>query len=61
VLRALKEYGAYMVDHAGAPTLYAEALTDGSSWGTLLGSRAIIDVSATVFEVLRLPALTPMA
>jgi hypothetical protein len=60
VLRALKEYGAYMVDHAGAPTLYAEALTDGSSWGTLLTSRAIIDVPAEVLEVCRLPALTAM-
>jgi hypothetical protein len=61
VLTALRDYGGFMVDHAGAPSVYAEALTDGSSWGTLLGSRAIIDVSATVFEVLRLPALTPMA
>ncbi len=60
VLTALRDYGAYMVDHAGAPTLYAEALTDGSSWGTLLTSRAIIDVPAEVLEALRLPALTPM-
>jgi hypothetical protein len=60
VLRALKEYGAFMVDHAGAPTLYAEALTDGTTWGTLLTSRAIIDVPADVFEVLRVPPLTAM-
>jgi len=60
VLTALRDYGGFMVDHAGAPTVYAEALTDGSSWGTLLTSRAIIDVPATVFEVLRLPALTAM-
>jgi hypothetical protein len=60
VLTALRDYGAFMVDHAGAPTIYAEALTDGSSWGTLLTSRAIIDVPASVFEVLRLPPLTAM-
>jgi hypothetical protein len=60
VLTALRDYGAYMVDHAGAPTIYAEGLTDGSTWGTILTSRAIIDVPATAFEVLRLPPLTAM-
>lgn len=61
VLAALKDYGAYMVDHAGAPTIYAEALTDGSKWGALLTSRCVINVPATAFEVLRLPPLTAMA
>jgi hypothetical protein len=61
VLTALRDYGAYMVDHAGAPTVYAEALTNNTTWGSLLTSRAIIDVPATAFEVLRLPPLTAMA
>jgi hypothetical protein len=61
VLTALRDYGGFMVDHAGAPTIYAEALTDGSTWGTLLTSRAVIDVPADVLEVLRLPALTAMS
>ena len=60
VLTALRDYGAYVVDHAGAPTIYAEALTDGTKWGTLLTSRAVIDVPATALEVLRLPPLTVM-
>jgi hypothetical protein len=57
--RALQQYGAFMVDHAGAPTLYAENLTGKSvSWAGLLDASDSRPFLASDFEVLSLPALT---
>jgi len=57
--QALKTFGAYVVDHAGGPTLYAENLQGKSvSWAGLLDSRDSRPFLASDFEVLTLPALT---
>jgi len=57
--RALRTYGAYVVDTAGAPTLYAENLQGKAvSWTDLLDVRDSSPFTASDFEVLTLPALT---
>jgi len=57
--QALQTYGAYMVDHAGAPVLYAENLQGKDvSWSGLLNTLDISPFLATDFEVLTLPQLT---
>jgi hypothetical protein len=57
--QALKTYGAYVVDTAGAPTFYAENLQGKSvSWTGLLDTMDSSPFLATDFEVLTLPALT---
>lgn len=55
---ALQTYGAYMVDKAGVPTLYAEVLTGRSAtWSGLLHRTDARVWLATDFELLALPAL----
>lgn len=56
---ALQQYGAYLVDTAGAWTLYARNGTvDGSGlWGSLLTNAAASPFTPNDFEVCRLPAL----
>ena len=57
--QALKTYGAYMVDHAGGPTLYAENLQGKDvSWTGLLDTLDSRPFLASDFEVLSLPSLT---
>jgi hypothetical protein len=57
--QALKTYGAYIVDTAGAPTLYAEILRGKDvSWNGLLSPLDSSPFLASDFEVLTLPNLT---
>jgi hypothetical protein len=57
--QALKTYGAYMVDTAGAPVIFAESLVGKSvSWSGLLTPTDARAFAATDFEVLALPLLT---
>lgn len=57
--QALKTYGAYVVDHAGAPTFYAENLQGKAvSWVGLLDTLDSRPFLASDFEVLSLPPLT---
>jgi hypothetical protein len=57
--KALKTYGAYVVDTAGAPTFYAENLQGKSvSWTGLLDPKDSSPFLASDFEVLTLPPLT---
>jgi hypothetical protein len=55
--KALKSYGAYVVDTAAVPTFYAEILTGKSvSWSGLLKIGDARSFAADDFEVLSLPA-----
>jgi len=58
---ALKTYGAFVVDTAGVPVLYAEVLTGRSvSWSGLLKIADARPFAADDFEILSLPStLTP--
>lgn len=54
---ALQNYGAYVVDHSGVPTLYAEVLTGRSAtWSGLLRRTDASMWTAADFELLALPA-----
>lgn len=57
--QALQTYGAYVVDHGGNPTIYAENLQGkGVSWAGLLDTLDTRPFLASDFEVLSLPSLT---
>jgi hypothetical protein len=59
IARALQEYGAVLVDYAGAVTLYGELLTPhGQSWAGRLGEEDLAAIGLEHYHILATGALT---